>query len=270
MKSHAKLLTVLLSFALLSVFIPIKIKAGVLMRTVAKTEKPAGTTTIISYIEPDRLRLETQGQDFDAVAIFRADKKIFWAINKREGTYVEMTEESVQKMGSQMTEMMKQMQEQMANLPPEQRQMMEQMMRQMTPSPARPPKVTSRRLGSGGKINNFPTDKYELYENGKKSMEIWATEWKNLGLSPDDFKVFEQFGKFMEKMGGPFARMTEYRLLHKEDYGIKGFPVRSVQYERGAASFVSDLKEVRKERLASSLFELPPGLRKVEEPGPTR
>src|SRR3972149_6477287 len=99
MKSHAKLLTVLLSFALLSVLIPIKIKAGVLMRTVAKTEKPAGTTTIISYIEPDRIRLETQGQDFDTVAIFRADKKIFWAINKRESTYVEMTEETVQKMG---------------------------------------------------------------------------------------------------------------------------------------------------------------------------
>ncbi|MDZ7379223.1 MAG: DUF3617 domain-containing protein, partial [candidate division KSB1 bacterium] len=89
---------------------------------------PKGVFTSKAYIDKDRMRAEVGDPDTDQVVIFRQDKERFWIINNKDKTYREITKQEVQTIKAQIDSAMAMMQEQMKNLPPEQRKMMEQRM----------------------------------------------------------------------------------------------------------------------------------------------
>jgi hypothetical protein len=214
-------------------------------------QKPATTTTI--RLDKDRVRMD-MGQNPDTYMIYRGDKKVFWTVDLKGKTYMEMTEKDFEEMTAKMNEAMKQMQAQIQNMPPERRKMMEEMMAKMRPG-GKASKTSYRKLGDGGKVGRWATEKYEGTRDGTKVSELWTVAPKAIGIGEEDVLVLKDMGKFFEKFAKDFSGM-----IGNQENGLQGVPVKTVAFKDGAARWQSELKDVKKEDLAASLFEIPAGL----------
>jgi hypothetical protein len=244
------------------------LEAGVLI--VSENESVLGPKSVFTskaYVDKDRMRIEMGDQDTDQVVIFRQDKERFWIINNKDKTYHEMTKQDVQKIEAQMDSAMAMMQEQMKNLPPEQRKMMEQMMQgKMSATVPEEPKIAYKKVASGEKINRWTCDKYEGSAKGDRE-EIWTTDWRQAGLTESDFKVMQSAGEFFA--GLPQQQPFMYKVGSKEwekEHGYPGLPIRTIRYSGAQVQHRTEIKEIRRQDFAVSLFELPGGLQKKEMP----
>jgi hypothetical protein len=87
--------------------------------------------TTVTKIEGDRMRSDTQGEDGKTAAstIFVGKTDKMYMIDHEKRTYLVMDRESIEALGKQMSEVMKQMETALAQVPPGQREMMERMMK---------------------------------------------------------------------------------------------------------------------------------------------
>lgn len=245
------------------------VEAGIIITNLVESSlQPGEKTTNMIYLEKDRIRMEMKGKNIDQVSIFRKDKEVFWVIDNKEGTFMEMTKEELQKQKMQMDETMKRMEEQLKRLPPEQRKMMEEMMkRQKSAITSRTPKITFKKVATGEKVNKWIADRYEGSVEGEKKMEIWTSDWKKLGVDPEDFKVMEEVGAFFDDLSKGSQSFFKIGSIDQEkDLGYIGIPVKTITYSAGRIDQKTELKEIKRENLASSLFEVTPGLKKKEMP----
>jgi hypothetical protein len=153
---------------------------------------------------------------------------------------------ATQAMGGQMAEAMKQMQEAMKDMPPEQRKMMEQMMQKSAPGggmpgappsaeACRPPRTEVRPTGQSAKIAGYSATRFDVFEDGKFVQEVWVTPtvtaWREL-----DPKKMERFGQDMAKAmeGLPGCGRNRARQAGADlndpawKLSTEGYPVRTV------------------------------------------
>ncbi len=238
--------------------------AGLLLINSEKSLSRHGSeSTSKVYIEDGMMRVDTTGEDANTM-IYRKDKGLFWVINKGDNTYSEITRQDIKKMKKQMDSAMSRMQEQMRNMPPQQRQMMAQMMKGRMPS--KPAKTVFRKGRSGVKVNKWKCTEYSGFRQGEKVRSIWTADWKKLGMSRDDIDVINGMSEFFEGLAGKnnkesFMRVGSRRWEH--DKGYAGVPVKTVTYKNGRKMHVSELKAVKRKNFSSSLFDLPGGLKKM-------
>jgi hypothetical protein len=108
---------------------PMAAGAGILVteRTITGTTAQTGRV----QIEGSRMRVESLGTEGPRqTTIFDGGRQVLWIVNDDQKTYREMTKADMDRVGGQMAGAMAQRQEQMKNMPPEQRAMMEKMMPQ--------------------------------------------------------------------------------------------------------------------------------------------
>ena len=196
------------------------------------------------------------------------DQERFWFINSKDKTYMEMTKQDLQKIKEHMDGAMAMMQEQMKNMPPEQRKMMEQMMQNKRPA-AKPEvsKMAYKKVASGEKINQWTCDKYEGVSKGTDKEELWTTDWQQLGITPEDLKVIQGMGEFFAEFSQrqPFLLKIGSKESEQEP-GYAGLPIRTIHYSGTQVRHKTDIKEIRRQDLSASLFELPSGLQKKATP----
>ena len=138
------------------------------------SNKPGQQMTI--YVDAGKLRVEgvdrTTGK---YTMIFDESKQVVWLVDLGKGSYTELTAAEIQGMGQQMQQAMKQMEAELAQMPPEQRKMMEQMMKgRMGGAPGGAPKATVREKSRGEKVGQFVCVHYEVLTGGQLSQEVWA------------------------------------------------------------------------------------------------
>lgn len=261
-----------LSAVILLTVLVSSLSAGVLVVSAqTSTLRPDQKETTQIYVDADRLRIETKGGAMSHVVIFRQDKQLFWMIDSKDGSYMEMRKEDVQQIQATMNESMKALEAQMKNLPPEQRQMMEQMMKgkMSTATPKKAPQGAYKKTASGEKVNQWICDKYEGYFEGKKIKELWTTDWKQFGLSAEEFNVFKEIGEFFEGLAKN-APMTFDKVGSEEwakEQGYAGIPVKTLSYLDGQLQGTMEITAARRQDFNASLFDLPAGLKKKEFPG---
>ncbi|MBI3895365.1 MAG: DUF4412 domain-containing protein [Acidobacteria bacterium] len=227
--------------------------------------------TAILYVDAGKLRMETKSpQGEDVVMIFDQSKQVMWTIDRKAGTYYEITAADVQKMGQsmgqamgQMSEMMKQMEAEMANMPPEQRAMMERMMKQGSMTMAQPaaPQITVEEKGQGDKVGQFSCSLYDVLTNGQRTQEVCAAPLDQALMQPPEYQTFQAMAEFYE----PLRRNAPQGGWGVSGVSqIKGFPVRWRSYEGGRT--VSEWEVVKAEQrdLDPSQFGLPSGLKKQD------
>jgi hypothetical protein len=245
-----------LVFVLLVIFFVPLVQAGVII--VNSNEAQDHTTSQNkTYLEKDRVRMEMKGAATHQIFIFRQDKELFWFIDNKTSTYSEINKQDLDKMKSAL----EQMEEQMKNIPPEKREMVEKMMRGKMPS--QPPKPQYKKVGSGEKVNQWICDKFEGYRDNKKGEDIWTTDPKNLGLTPDDFNVLQEIGKFFEgfgKMASSFYKVGSPDW--EKDNGYSGIPIKTITYSGDQVAETMELKEIQHQDISPTLFDLPGGLKK--------
>ena len=162
---------------------------------------------------------------------------------------------------------MAQMQEQMKNMPPEQRQMMEQMMRGrggagmpgMPAAPAAPARPTFKKTGTG-KVGQWACTTYEGFRGAEKVAEVCAAD-SGIDLTAADFQVVQQLADQMKSMAPQTAdQLAVYGTA--ESQGFAGFPVRRVTFKNGRPDTTTELTELKREAIPASAFDVPAGFKK--------
>jgi len=131
-------------------------------------------------------------------------------VGEESGKLSEALAEISEAYEQEVDEAMKTYEEQMKNVPPEQRKMMESMMKGRMPQ--QPPKTVYRKVASGVKVNRWVCDRYDGYLGKEKKEEVWAADPAQFDLRPEDFQVFDDMRDFMEgfsKQSMPFFRIEK-------------------------------------------------------------
>jgi hypothetical protein len=234
--------------------------AGVLVtQTLQDLEGQAPSVTNLIRLDKDKVRIDA-GQNPDAYLIWRGDKHVLWSVDLKAKTYTETTAKDFEAMAAKRDAALVQLQDQIKDLPADQKKKMDAMLARMGVAA----KPEYKKLGDGGKVGAWPTEKYEGDREGAKVAEVWTTAAGNVGMGDAEVKALKDmadlFSKFAKNVSG---------MLGGKDAGVDGVPVRIVGYKDGKPFWRSDVKETRREDLPDSLFEIPPGLapRQVNKAG---
>lgn len=213
----------------------------------------------VYYMDAGWLRLETKSEEGeDVVILFRADQPLAWIIDRTESTYSELTPAKVAQMRQEMDQARKELETQLAQMPPEQRRAIEQILGDRMGTPA----TTVRLVGSGERVGSFLCTRYEVLRGGQRRNEVWAAPVEQLQLRPEEYETFLALGRLFAPLEqrGPLNQLSG--LPGGET--IPGFPVRSLTYDGGRPIVEERVVRVQRRELEASLFELPPGLRRTE------
>lgn len=239
--------------------------AGLVMVYEEESFGRPGKETTTMYMGKDRMRTETGRSGTDEVFIFRGDRNLFWMIDAKEGTYTEITKEDMKRLKGRMDEARRSYEEQMKQIPPEQRRMMESMMKGRMPQ--QPEKTTYRKAASGVRVNRWICDRYDGYRGTEKKEEVWTADPGQFNIRPEEIKVFDDARAFMEEISKeamPFVRVDKDAGRKGGDYS--GVPVRVIRYANGEKREWTELSEVSHKDVPPALFELPAGVKKKDMP----
>ena len=206
------------------------------------------------YYKPGKLMiLNTETGD---LVIFRADKQLIWQVNKKEGTYTEITFAQMEEAGKQVKEAMATMRERMKTLSPEQQEMMQKMMGEQmaTITGSGEAKIAVKKTGETKNINGHKCEHVLVYADDIPTVDMWVANELNLGK-----EVFE----FYRKMGIFKSRLMEAIM------GIKGFVMQSkvtMGSPMSRVSITTTVTKITPRSVCSCTFELPSGLKKKEMP----
>jgi hypothetical protein len=245
---------------------PLYAADGILI--VQKTTTSTGTQTHNIQIEQSRMRAETGGMPQRGgqpagpqAVIFDGTKQTLMLVNDARKTYSEMTKADVDRLSGQMAGAMAQMQEQMKNMPPEQRAQIEAMMRGRGMGASTPPKTTYKKVGTDT-VGKWTCDKYEGYRDGNKVSELCTVDPKALGFTPADFQITKEMADFFGKLI-PQGADRMFSIGSAEQQGYSGVPVRTVQ-TMGDQQVTSELVDVKRQSFPASTFEVPAGYTKED------
>jgi len=225
----------------------------------AKAVSGGTTETHQIQLDADHLRADTGDSK---MVIFDGARQVLDIINKDQKTYRELTKADVDRLGEQMSGAMAQMQAQMANLPPEQRARIEAMMKGRgvnTPAGAAS-KPEYRKVGTD-RVGKWTCDKYDVYENGRKSGDVCTASASALGLSDSDFAVTKQMQSFFAALLKfvPAAQANQMLTLRSfTTDGLNGIPVRRTETNGDSM----ELSDIARQNVPDSAFQVPAGFQK--------
>ncbi len=240
------------------------VQAGVALQM--KESKPGSETPgqqTNMYIDAGKLRIDIREHGGKKTAmIFDQAKQVMWIIDHSRGSYMEMTAADLQRMKQQLDSAMKQMEAQMAQMPPEQRQMIEKMMKQRM-GMAKPPSITVQVKSRGEKVGSYVCTLYEVLSDGQRINEVWVAPSGPGLLKEAELQTFQAMAEFFEPIRQG-ARQSGWGLSGMEQ--MEGFPVRWLEYEGERVVSEWETTKVERRALESSLFTVPPGLKKQKMP----
>lgn len=220
------------------------------------SDTPAWRTTY--FLDAGKLRIEAKSAEGEeTLTIFDEARQVVWMIDRLAGTYVELTPAQVHEMQQRLEQARKEMEAELARMPPDKRQAIEEMMKGQTGGGAA---ITVREAGRGEKVGSYLCVRYELLTQGQRAGEVWAAPFEQLQIRDPEAKTFQALARFLEPLGQGLpggGRMPG-------GSQVQGFPVRSVTYD--GERVVAEEKLVKAERrtLDPGLFTLPAGLQKTE------
>ncbi|HEX9639061.1 MAG TPA: hypothetical protein VGB99_16130 [Acidobacteriota bacterium] len=250
--------------------------AGVELTAIEKDLPDGQPSTTRVQVDVDKIRIDARSGSDPQIVIFRGDLQKLWIADPQDQSYIEISQQQIQRMsdqiGSRMHEMQQRMQERLQNVPPEQRAMIEDMMKNRmggaSPGPAA--RTSYERVATAEKVHDWSCDKYVGTRNQLKTVEVWTTGWEQLGLSAADFQALQQMGRFFEGLSSRFSEpflqvgSTDW----EQQQGYPGIPLRRIEYQQGVAKRESSVQQVTKKSLAPELFELDPSWTKKDLPLP--
>ena len=245
---------------------PLRAADGV--QIVERTTAAGVARTTRIQIEPQRMRVETENTGPGQMVIFDGAKQVMWMIDPSRKSYAEMTKADVDRMGSQMSGMMAEMQKQLEGMPPAQRAQIEALMKGRGGMPGIPgatARTEYRRAGSDT-VGKWACSKYEGFQNTQKVAELCTVEPQALGFTAADFAVSRQVADFFRGMM-PANADDIFRIGTPEEQGFSGVPVRRVSFSAGQQRSVTELVEVSRQVFPDALFTLPAGLQRQAMPG---
>jgi hypothetical protein len=263
----------MLRMLMLSFLVASSASAGVVMTFENRVGQDQGKAMVMS-VEGLRLRMDLPADPNGSNSmIFLGDEDRLLALNHSDKTYFELDEETLSGLGDQLGGAMEQamaaLQEQLKNVPPEQREMVERMMKEQMPKMAQAgaapiSEAEIRRTSERGSAAGVTCTDYELWRDGNREQVFCVAEWSKV---PEAHQAMEAMNaladfysrvmaSFQQKLGGQFAMPANpFGELEK----LGGLPVRVRQYEDGALVSESVLQSIVSAPVERSLLSAPAG-----------
>ena len=235
----------------------VSVRAGDGILIVIKTETPSGTRTQQVQIEKGQMRTESTAGGRRQVVVFDAARQVLQIIDFNRKTYTYITRGDAERMGAQVSDAMGRLQQQMADMSPQQRAQMDALMRgrmggaAMTDSS----KIEYRKTGTGH-VRQWTCDKYEGYRAEVKVVEVCTVEPRTLGLAPAEVDVTTQMADFFGRIV-PQSRDQMLTVGTIESAGFSGVPVRRVAWGSGRIESTMEITAVTRKNFPSSSYEVP-------------
>jgi hypothetical protein len=225
-------------------------------------DKPRQTVTL--WVDAGKVRVEGDNSGSGKyVLIFDQAKQVTWMVDVPKGTYLEYTAAQLQGMGNQMSDAMKQMEAQLANVPPAQRAMVEQMMRGRMGSMGPAPTTSVREKASGQQVGQFTCTRYEVLTNGELSQEVCAAPASELNLDASALETLRAMSEFFEPLRGRLPQNDNWTPTTSQ---IPGFSVQTIRYSNSKPISEWSISKITNESIDPTLFTLPPNLKQTQIP----
>ncbi len=258
----------LVSAAVLAMLASSIANAGVVMEIVTRDATGSESDRTKIYSEAGKIRMEQGGEQAgDASMIFLGDRFIY--VDHSSQSYMIMDEAMLEQVSNKMNEAMKEMEAQLAAMPPEQRAMVEQMMQgqmqgMMGHAAEEKPKVRVEATGSG-EWNSRKCREYAVFTGDEKTQQVCAADLDDVDGSREMVDAFRDMAAYIQKMteSMPMVAGNQPNPGELMDQ-IGGFPVLTVDFANGVKISESSLDSVVEENLDDSLFEAPDGYQRRE------
>jgi len=254
---------------LVGLIVASNVSAGVVFEVETKDHKSGDSGHIQAFVAGENLKmLITSGGNVESnEMIFRGDRREMVVVDHGNQSYLTIDEPMIKSIGEQLGDVEAKMLEALKNVPPEQRAMMEKMMKGRMPpqsaSPARP-KVELRRTSESDTKNGYPCVKYEVTRDGRKTREIWVTQWDNVEGGAEAAAAFEAMAEFYAQMRDSMPRFgadenkNDNPFEHMKE--MNGFPILTYEYSSdGSLVGESALTSSTDRSVAPEEFEPPSG-----------
>jgi len=227
---------------------------------------PPKVETQTIYLAPDKLAADgTDASGAKISMVFRGDRDLLWSIDHGTKAYVELDRATLQKLGGQLDAAMKQMQEQMAQLPEEQRKVVEQMMQNKLGA-KKPPVLAIEKTTEQQTIDGKPCTRHDVTLDGVKSAEVWAATWKDAHVRKESFDALRGMADFltaiMEASPALASAVGSEGGLFRGMDRIDGYPVLIRHYEDGKVKEETRFKSAEEKAVEASRYEVPAGYTK--------
>ncbi len=234
------------------------------------TKKQGGPVTLSEriYAQGGKLRfdrLDVKGSPQTAT-LFQNNEMI--VINHADKKFSRINEATLAELGAQMkkaSEAMKQMEQQMANMPPEQRAMMEKMMKGKMPGMAgmgsKPLAIRVEATGPG-RWESYSCKNYTVYVGEEKTKEVCAVPASEVKGADEFIEAARSMREFFEKFKDALQMPAFANLAKSPDEivgQIEGFTVHTNEFENGVLKGERFLSSAKEETLSDDTFSPPAG-----------
>ncbi len=208
-------------------------------------------------IDRDRVAKVIEGADSVRILYFAKERRLCLVDDRaRESLEIDVAD------GGIAGGAMKQVEEQLAGLPPAQQAQVRAMMGAALAQAKQAPPVEYRWTETTETIAGYPTTLVEIFDGGKRTAAYWGSPASDFRLQPAEAKCVEAMDQALSvsrisvvgSAGGP--RAFEW------DPEKEGFPVRMQCYEDTTTTLSLQLVRTDRKPLAKKLFEVPKGYRK--------
>lgn len=200
------------------------------------------TSEMAMFVDAARLRVDTKAGEVDAsmILLFTGDDYQLILLDRKQNQYQVMDRKTAAEMDQAVSAAMAKMEEQLRQLPPEQRAMVEKMMGKKlgaAPKASQAPPVTYRAVGAGS-AGGRSCKKYEAYQGPEKIAELCAVPLDAVGLSAREMAVFEKFAAAMDDLTRSVRRYFELGSIQSavSVKQLDGFPIEQVMFRDGRPS----------------------------------
>jgi hypothetical protein len=233
--------------------------AGVVIQARLTSLKDQSVMKMTTLFEAERLRMDIADakSDVSLMLIRRGGDFEMIMLDRRLRQYHVMDRASLRQMSQELASAMAQIQEQLKDLPPEQRALMERMMGkqagQLGAGAAAAPTITFRAAGAGS-ASGRSCKKYEAFQGASKVGELCAVAPQSLGLSAADMAAFEKLSEVFEEFGRAAGQHFQASQVKLADKQIDGFPIEWVWYEAGRPAMRYEVLDVTRRSFSEADF----------------
>ena len=238
--------------------------AGVVIEMEVKdpgSSDEVGTDTIYAQGEMARVDPHSAVGGENISVVFRDET--LWIVDHDKRTCQKIDKKGMEQLSAELGGAMKQMEAELAKLPPEQRAMMEKMMKGKNPA-GMGKEAPPRRIEAGAaeQVGEYSCTVKTLFSGDEKVWEVCAAEESAAGAAAEAMGAFRAMSRFTEELRdilqqGPLSEMMEMPFQDVNELG--GFPVRSRTFANGQVVSETTLRSVTRQDLGDDVFSIPKG-----------
>ncbi len=217
-------------------------------------DKQAKATPTRMYIADNRVLVETDDAKKPTIMLYDAEKEEIYLIDHKKKEYYLLDKATMAAMNAQI----KQMQDQLQQLPESQRKMIEEQMRkaQGIQEP-----LTYTKEASDVAVGDWKSTKYTGKSEDQLRHEVFVVPYQELGEEKDKFKaltsLFALFQEQLQQMSSSMPGILSFS-ANLMPGGEEGLPVKTIYYDpQGKPEITTILSSIEETTLAEDKLTVP-------------